>query len=114
MGGPDSETSRRAGLSLRPTEDSMKIGLVEVFVDDQERACAFYTEVLGLQVKDDAPYDEGARWLTVFSPEDLDGTELLLAPISNETAALQAARREIRKPTLTLRTRDCRQTIANS
>jgi predicted enzyme related to lactoylglutathione lyase len=88
----------------------MKIGLVEVFVDDQERACAFYTEVLGLQVKDDAPYDEGARWLTVVSPEDLDGTELLLAPISNEAAALQAARREIRKPALTLRTTDCRQT----
>jgi catechol 2,3-dioxygenase-like lactoylglutathione lyase family enzyme len=87
----------------------MKVGVVEVFVDDQDKALAFYTEVLGLQVKDDAPYDEGARWLTVVSPEDLDGSELLLAPTNNEAAALQAARREIGKPALTFQTTDCRQ-----
>lgn len=57
----------------------MKIHLTSVFVDDQERALRFYTDVLGFVKKHDIPLG-AARWLTVVSPEDPDGTELLLEP----------------------------------
>ena len=63
----------------------MKIKLTSVFVDDQEKALRFYTEVLGFVKKSDfsnGPY----RWLTVASPEDPDGTELQLA-LNNNPAA---------------------------
>jgi len=52
-------------------------------VDDQDKALKFYTEVLGFVVKIDVPTGEpgGARWLTVVSPEEPNGTELLLEPI---------------------------------
>jgi predicted enzyme related to lactoylglutathione lyase len=56
----------------------MKLKLTSVYVDDQEQALRFYTDVLGLVQKTDVangPY----RWLTVASPEDPDGTELQLA-----------------------------------
>ncbi|MFE2531574.1 VOC family protein [Streptomyces sp. NPDC059371] len=57
----------------------MRIHLSSVFVDDQEKALRFYTEVLGFVKKHDVPLGEH-RWLTVVSPEDPDGTELLLEP----------------------------------
>jgi len=57
----------------------MRIHLTSVFVDDQEKALRFYTEVLGFVKKNDVPMG-GPRWLTVVSPEDPDGTELLLEP----------------------------------
>ncbi|MDN5803566.1 MAG: VOC family protein [Microlunatus sp.] len=57
----------------------MRIHLSSVFVDDQAKALAFYTDVLGFVTKHDVPLGE-ARWLTVVSPEDPDGTELLLEP----------------------------------
>ena len=63
----------------------MKIKLTSVYVDDQEKALRFYTEVLGFVKKSDfsqGPY----RWLTVASPEDPDGTELQLALNSNPAA----------------------------
>ena len=63
----------------------MKIKLTSVYVDDQERALRFYTEVLGFAKKSDfsqGPY----RWLTVASPEDPDGTELQLALNDNPAA----------------------------
>ena len=63
----------------------MKIKLTSVYVDDQERALRFYTEVLGFAKKNDfsnGPY----RWLTVASAEDPDGTELQLA-LNNNPAA---------------------------
>ena len=63
----------------------MKIKLTSVFVDDQEKALRFYTEVLGFVKKNDfsnGPY----RWLTVASPEEPDGTELQLAPNGNPAA----------------------------
>jgi catechol 2,3-dioxygenase-like lactoylglutathione lyase family enzyme len=85
----------------------MRIGVTEIAVDDQEKARAFYTGVLGLEVKVDAPYGDGARWLTVVSPEDPGGTELLLAPGDEATAALQAARREHGVPAITFVTDDC-------
>lgn len=60
----------------------MKIKLNSVFVDDQEKALKFYTEVLGFMKKVNLPAGE-YRWLTVVSPEEPDGTELLLEPNSN-------------------------------
>jgi predicted enzyme related to lactoylglutathione lyase len=57
----------------------MKIIVTSVFVDDQEKALRFYTQVLGFQKKQDIPV--GAhRWLTVVSPQDVNGVELLLEP----------------------------------
>ena len=63
----------------------MRIKLTSIYVDDQEKALNFYTEVLGFQKKSDfsnGPY----RWLTVASSEDPDGTELQLA-LNNNPAA---------------------------
>ncbi|MEU2659369.1 VOC family protein [Streptomyces sp. NPDC007325] len=57
----------------------MRINLTSVFVDDQETALRFYTDVLGFELKHDVPLGE-ARWITVVSPEAPDGTELLLEP----------------------------------
>jgi predicted enzyme related to lactoylglutathione lyase len=63
----------------------MKIKLTSVYVDDQERALRFYTEVLGFVKK--ADFSNGPfRWLTVASPEDPNGTELQLA-LNNNLAA---------------------------
>ncbi len=63
----------------------MKIKLTSVFVDDQDKALRFYTEVLGFAKK--ADFSQGPfRWLTVASPEDLDGTELQLALNDNPAA----------------------------
>jgi catechol 2,3-dioxygenase-like lactoylglutathione lyase family enzyme len=58
---------------------AMRINLTSVFVDDQARALAFYTDVLGFVKKNEIPLGEHS-WLTVVSPEDLDGPELLLEP----------------------------------
>ena len=63
----------------------MKVHLASVFVDDQEKALRFYTEVLGFRKKQDVDLGE-ARWLTVVSPEDPDGVELLLEPDSHPAA----------------------------
>ncbi|CAL9357922.1 hypothetical protein SUDANB106_00604 [Streptomyces sp. enrichment culture] len=57
----------------------MRIHLTSVFVDDQDKALRFYTDVLGFVKKHDVPLGTD-RWLTVVSPEDPDGTELLLEP----------------------------------
>ncbi|UJB39740.1 VOC family protein [Streptomyces sp. A1-5] len=57
----------------------MRIHLTSVFVDDQEKAVRFYTDVLGFVKKNDVPLGE-ARWLTVVSPENPAGAELLLEP----------------------------------
>src|SRR5215216_7463510 len=63
----------------------MKIKLTTVYVDDQEKALRFYTEVLGFVKK--ADFSQGPfRWLTVVSPEHPDGTELRLALNDNPAA----------------------------
>src|SRR5215469_6790116 len=63
----------------------MKIKLTSVYVDDQEKALRFYTEVLGFAKK--ADFRQGPfRWLTVASPEEPEGTELQLALNSNPAA----------------------------
>jgi catechol 2,3-dioxygenase-like lactoylglutathione lyase family enzyme len=63
----------------------MRIVVTSVLVDDQEKALRFYTDVLGFERKDDIPMGE-ARWLTVVSPQDRDGTELLLEPDGHPAA----------------------------
>ncbi len=63
----------------------MKIKLTSVYVDDQEKALRFYTEVLGFVKK--ADFSQGPfRWLTVVSPEDAEGAELQLAANHNPAA----------------------------
>jgi len=63
----------------------MKIKLTSVFVDDQDKALKFYTEILGFEKKEDIPVGE-FKWLTVVSPEEREGTELLLEPDDNPAA----------------------------
>ena len=63
----------------------MKIKLNSVVVDDQEKALRFYTEVLGFVKKMEIPMGEH-KWLTVVSPEERDGTEVVLEPIGFEPA----------------------------
>lgn len=58
----------------------MRIYVTSVFVDDQQKALDFYTEVLGFRKKVDLPLGGESRWLTVVSAEDEDGTQLLLEP----------------------------------
>lgn len=57
----------------------MKIYVTSIFVDDQDKAEKFYTDILGFQVKHNIPLGEN-RWLTVVSADDPEGTELLLEP----------------------------------
>lgn len=63
----------------------IRVKLTSVFVDDQAKALEFYTKVLGLEKKSDFPAGE-FRWLTVVSPEDRDGVELVLEPNDNPAA----------------------------
>ena len=61
---------------------SIRIHLTSVFVDDQDHALRFYTEVLGFEPRADVPIGNGDRWLTVGAPGQ-DGVELLLEPSSH-------------------------------
>jgi catechol 2,3-dioxygenase-like lactoylglutathione lyase family enzyme len=63
----------------------MRINLTSVLVDDQDRALDFYTRVLGFEKKTEVPLGEH-RWLTVVSPEDRDGPELVLEPDAHPAA----------------------------
>jgi catechol 2,3-dioxygenase-like lactoylglutathione lyase family enzyme len=63
----------------------VRITTASVFVDDQEKALRFYTDILGFQKKTDVPAGED-RWLTVVSPEAPDGVELLLEPDKHPAA----------------------------
>ncbi|HEU5483268.1 MAG TPA: VOC family protein [Microlunatus sp.] len=63
----------------------MRIYITSVLVDDQEKALQFYADALGFVKKNDIPLGE-ARWLTVVSPENLEGPELLLEPDSHPAA----------------------------
>ena len=63
----------------------MRINVTSVLVDDQEKALRFYTDVLGFVKKTDVPAG-GARWLTVVSPDEPDGVELLLEPDAHPAA----------------------------
>jgi catechol 2,3-dioxygenase-like lactoylglutathione lyase family enzyme len=63
----------------------MKINLASVLVDDQDKALRFYTEVLGFQKKSEIPLGEH-RWLTVVSPDEPEGVELVLEPDGHPAA----------------------------
>ncbi len=66
-------------------EYSMKIIVTSLFVEDQDKALKFYSETLGFVKKHDVPMGE-FRWITLVSPEDQQGTELVLEPNNNPTA----------------------------
>lgn len=76
----------------------MKIKLTTIYVDDQEKALRFYTDVLGFVKK--ADFSQGSyRWLTVVSPEEPGGTELQLAKDDDPAAqAWQQAQLEQNRP----------------
>jgi predicted enzyme related to lactoylglutathione lyase len=84
----------------------MKIKVICLYVEDQEKALHFYTDVLGFTKKTDfsqGPY----RWLTVASPEDPDGTELQLALNNNPAAkAYQQAIFQQNQPAIMFFTED--------
>jgi catechol 2,3-dioxygenase-like lactoylglutathione lyase family enzyme len=63
----------------------MRINVTSVLVDDQDKALRFYTDVLGFVKKTEVPLGE-ARWLTVVSPEEPEGTELVLEPDAHPAA----------------------------
>jgi catechol 2,3-dioxygenase-like lactoylglutathione lyase family enzyme len=84
----------------------MRIGLTVVYVDDQAQAEWFYTDVLGMTIKTNAPYGH-ERWLTVVSPEDPDGVELVLYPAAETAREFQQASRELGRPAFALRSNDC-------
>ena len=69
----------------------MRIYITSVLVDDQDKALRFYTDVLGFVKKNDVPVGEH-RWLTVVSPEDPDGTELLLEPDGRRVSGVEIVR----------------------
>lgn len=87
----------------------MRIGLTGIFVDDQDKAERFYTQVLGLKVKTNAAYSPTERWLTVVSPEDPEGVELVLHLTDEPARAFQQASREVGRPVISLRTDDCQR-----
>jgi len=63
----------------------MRINLTSVLVDDQDKALRFYTDVLGFEKKTEVPLGQH-RWLTVVSPDEPDGTELVLEPDDHPAA----------------------------
>ena len=80
------------GLSAFAAQDveqtspgNLEIRVASVFVDDQDKALKFYTEILGFEVKDNVPVGE-YKWLTVVAPDNPDGTQLLLEPNANPAA----------------------------
>ena len=79
----------------------MRIELTSIHVDDQDKALAFYTEVLGFVKKEDFPLGQ-FKWLTVASPEAPDGVELLLEPNDNP-ARRRTSRRSSNKASRTRR-----------
>lgn len=72
----------------------MKIKLSSVSIDNYDKALAFYTAKLGFVKKQDIPLGDGQRWLTVVSPEEPDGTELLLEP-NAEYPAMKALKADL-------------------
>ena len=87
----------------------MKIKLTNIFVNDQEKALRFYTDVLGFVKK--ADFTQGPfRWLTVASPEEPDGTQLQLALNDNPAArAFQQAQFEQKQPAAMIYVDDVQQ-----
>src|SRR5689334_21859278 len=74
----------------------MKIKLASVPISDYDKALRFYTEKLGFEKKRDIPLGEGARWLTVVSPQEPNGTELVLEP-NDSYPAMKALKQSLVK-----------------
>mgnify|MGYP002738913830 FL=1 len=66
----------------------MRINITSIYVEDQQKARDFYVDTLGFRVRHDIPVGDGARWLTLVSPEEPAGTELLLEPMGHPAAAV--------------------------
>lgn len=66
----------------------MNIIANSIFVDNQEEALQFYTDILGFKKKIDEPVGEGFRWLTLVSPNQPDGAQLVLEPNGNPIAVI--------------------------
>lgn len=65
----------------------MRIKFTSVFVTDQQAAHRFYTEVLGFETRSNIPLGDDHSWLTVVSPDDPDGPELVLEPSEHPAVA---------------------------
>jgi len=87
----------------------MRIGLTSIYVDDQDQAERFYTQVLGFQVKTSAPYRPEERWLSVVAPEEPDGVQLVVHLTDEPARAFQVASRELGRPVLSLCSNDCQR-----
>lgn len=74
----------------------MRIKLASVSIGDYDKALKFYTEILGFQKKHDIEFAPGVRWITVVSPDDPNGTELLLEP-NAEYPAMKAFKEALLK-----------------
>jgi catechol 2,3-dioxygenase-like lactoylglutathione lyase family enzyme len=72
----------------------MQIKLTGIFVDDQDKALKFYTDVLGFQKKHEFPAGKH-KWLTVVSPEEPEGVQLVLEPNDGWNTAAKAYQQEI-------------------
>ena len=87
----------------------MRIVVTSVLVDDQAKAHRFYTDVLGFVTRNDIDLGGGARWLTLVSPDDPDGIELLLEPDGHPAAKpFKAALVEDGIPYTSFGVADCR------
>ena len=90
----------------------MRIKLISIMVDDQDKALRFYTDVLGFQKKQDFPVG-GARWISVTSPEGPDDLELVLEPNGHPAAsAYQTALRNDGIPLTAFESTDIRAEVA--
>jgi predicted enzyme related to lactoylglutathione lyase len=104
--GACASTPRASQATAPAPRQGLQIRHTSVYVDDQEKALRFYTEVLGFAKKDDFS-NGGYRWLTVMAPGDRDGTELQLALDDNPAAkAYQEALFQASQPSLMLYTSD--------
>jgi catechol 2,3-dioxygenase-like lactoylglutathione lyase family enzyme len=65
----------------------IRVKLMSILVNDQNRARRFYTDVLGFGIKHDIPLGEAA-WLTLVAPDDPKGVELLLEPTGHPAAVV--------------------------
>ncbi|HTJ45966.1 MAG TPA: VOC family protein [Kofleriaceae bacterium] len=87
----------------------LQIKLTTIYVDDQAKALAFYTDVVGFAKKDDVT-NGGYRWLTVTAPGDADGGQLQLAANADPNGkAYQAALFAAHQPATMLFTDDCKR-----
>jgi predicted enzyme related to lactoylglutathione lyase len=100
------KTSAPSTTPVKTPTTALQIKLTTIYVDDQEKALRFYTDVLGFVAKNDES-NSGYRWLTVTSSDDPDGTELQLALNADPAAkAYQQAMFEQSQPAAMFYTAD--------